>query len=225
MMEYKQIETSWKKILDKEVTKPYFKKLCSFLTKERAVKQVFPKKEEVFAPFSQVPLEFVKVVIVGQDPYHTKDMATGHAFAVHPHQKTPPSLKNIYKEIESDTAMPAENLITLTKQGVFLLNTILTVEEGAPLSHKNQGWERFTDEVLKILWEKEEKIVFLLWGNSAKRKEKEIFIKDKGHLILKAGHPSPLSARFFLGCKHFTKANAFLKKERGFVIDWNKREE
>jgi len=224
-MEYKQIETSWKKALDKEVTKPYFKNLCSFLFKEREIKQVFPKKEDVLAPFCLVPLDSVKVVIVGQDPYHTKDVAIGHAFAVHPTQKAPPSLRNIYKEIESDTAGAAEDLINLAKQGVFLLNTVLTVEEGLPLSHKNTGWERFTDEVLKILWEREEKIVFLLWGNNAKRKEKEVFTKDRGHLVLTAGHPSPLSARFFFGCKHFTKANAFLKKERGFVINWNKRKE
>ncbi len=224
-MEYKQIETSWKKIFDKEVSKPYFKKLCRFLAKERAVRRVLPKKEDVFAPFCLVPFDSVRVVIVGQDPYHTKDLAIGQAFAVDSHQKIPPSLRNIYKEIESDTKKPAEDLINLTNQGVFLLNTILTVEEGAPLSHRNKGWERFTDEVLKTLWEREEKIVFLLWGNNAKRKEKEIFTKDRGHLVLKAGHPSPLSARFFLGCKHFTKANAFLKKERGFVIDWNKRKE
>lgn len=224
-MEYKQIETSWKKVLDKEVAKPYFKKLCSFLSKERKVKQVFPKKEDVLAPFCQVPFDSVKVVIVGQDPYHTKDMAIGHAFAVHPTQKIPPSLRNIYKEIESDTAGEAEDLINLTKQGVLLLNTVLTVEEGLALSHKNRGWERFTNEVLKILWEKEEKIVFLLWGNKAKSKEKEIFTKNRGHLVLKAGHPSPLSARYFFGCKHFTKASAFLKKERGFVINWNKRKE
>ena len=221
-MEYKQFDKSWRKILEKEIEKPYFKELEAFLKKERETKKVFPAEGEVFTAFNTTPFDTVKVVIVGQDPYHTKEKANGLAFSVHPNLKHPPSLRNIYKEIETDIKQPPKDLLTLSKEGVFLLNTILTVEENAPLSHKNKGWERFTDCVLKSLWESDKKIVFLLWGNQAKKKMREIFIGKSNHLVLTAGHPSPLSARYFFGCKHFTKANAFLKKQRG-EVDWSKK--
>ncbi|MCH9623908.1 MAG: Uracil-DNA glycosylase [Chlamydiia bacterium] len=222
-MEYKQIEHSWKKKLRKELQKGYFLELKDFLSSERKHKNIFPNKEDVFAAFASTPFDKVRVVIVGQDPYHTAGVATGSAFAIHPAQKIPPSLRNIYKEIEADTGKPAQDLGALQSQGVFLLNTILTVEEKRPLSHQKKGWERFTDEVLKALWEGGEKIVFLLWGNNAKKKIKGIMKGDRGHLVLQAGHPSPLSVRFFSGCKHFTKANHFLREEGYKEIDWNKK--
>lgn len=222
-MEYKQIDITWKKKLEKELKKDYFQKLKSFIQKERKEKSIFPDSTSVFKAFEKNPLDDVKVVILGQDPYHTRGMAVGEAFAVSTNSKIPPSLRNIYKEIKSDTGKEPGELLELSDQGVLLINTILTVEEGAPLSHKNIGWEKFTDEVLKILWESQKKIVFLLWGNHAKKKGDELFKGEMGHLVLKSGHPSPLSARYFFGCKHFTRANAFLKKERGVEIDWNKR--
>lgn len=217
------MEPSWRKALAAELKKPYFIQLQDFLKKERKAKNIFPSKEEVFASFCNTPLDKVKVVIVGQDPYHTKNAAIGAAFAVSPASKTPPSLRNIYKEIEEDTGKPPQDLALLQDQGVFLLNTILTVEEGLPLSHQKRGWERFTDQVLKLLWEGDKKIVFLLWGNNAKKKIKGLMEGNKGHLVLQAGHPSPLSVRHFSGCKHFTKANAFLRKEGEKEIEWNKR--
>lgn len=210
-----------KNILENEREKVYFKNLLAFIDKQREKKTIFPKKEDVFAAFSDLTIKDVKVVILGQDPYHTKGMANGMAFSVNEGQKLPPSLKNIYKEIKEDLKKEPKDLKKLKKEGVLLLNTILTVEEQTPLSHKNIGWERFTDEVLRTLWESKQKIVFLLWGNHAKRKGEELFKGKKGHLVLKAGHPSPLSARHFFGCKHFSKANAFLKKERR-EVDWCK---
>ena len=217
------MELSWRKRLGKELKKDYFCRLKAFIKQEREVKNIYPAEKNVFAAFSNISFEGVKVVIVGQDPYHTKGAAVGRAFTIDSGQKIPPSLRNIYKEIKSDTGEEPGDLTVIEKQGVFLLNTILTVEEGLPLSHKNQGWEGFTDEVLRLLWNRPQKIVFLLWGNNAKRKIKDIFKGDKGHLVLTAGHPSPLSARYFFGCKHFTRANDFLKKEGRETIDWNKR--
>ncbi len=218
-MEYKQFDKSWRKKLEKEMQKPYFKELEVFLKKERETKEIFPVEKEVFTVFKETPFESIKVVIVGQDPYHTALKANGLAFSVHAGQKPPPSLRNIYKEMEEDIKQPPKDLNTLSKEGVFLLNTLLTVEEGSPLSHQKIGWECFTNCVLQTLWESHEKIVFLLWGNQAKKKKEELFVGERDHLVLTAGHPSPLSARYFFGCKHFTKANAFLKKERG-EIDW-----
>jgi uracil-DNA glycosylase len=213
---------SLKKILEKEKVKPYFVNLMNFLEEKRKQKTIYPSKNQIFDAFLDINLEDVKVVILGQDPYHTKGKACGLAFAVNADQKAPPSLKNIYKEMLNDLGKEPKDLKELKKEGVLLLNTILTVEEGSPLSHKNIGWENFTDQVLKLLWQSNKKIVFLLWGNHAKRKEKELFQGESGHLVLKASHPSPLSARYFFGCKHFSKANAFLKKERG-EVDWSKR--
>ena len=204
-----------------ERKKTYFCNLMKYLDSERKKKNIYPSKKNIFAAFSNLLIEEIKVVIVGQDPYHSKGKANGLAFAVNQGEKIPPSLRNIYKEMKEDIKKEPKDLNTLKKEGVFLLNTILSVEEGSPLSHKNIGWERFTDEVLKTLWQREEKIVFLLWGNHAKKKGKELFKGNKGHLILTAGHPSPLSSRHFFGCKHFSKANAFLKKERE-EVDWGK---
>jgi uracil-DNA glycosylase len=222
-MKYKQSQPSWEKIIERERKKPYFLKLSSFLTKERKKKNIFPSSENVFAAFRNLSIDDVKVVVLGQDPYHTKGVANGLAFCVEKDQKIPPSLRNIYKEIKEDTGGEPKKLQELKDEGVLFLNTVLTVEEGAPLSHKNQGWEIFTDAILKELWASEKKIVFLLWGKAAKRKSEELFIGEKGHLVLIAGHPSPLSVRYFSGCKHFTKTNAFLKKERNESICWSKK--
>lgn len=221
-MKYKQTHPSWRKKLSKEMKKAYFKELEVFLKQERKIKRVFPAEEDVFAAFNGSSFEKIKVVIVGQDPYHTDGAANGLAFSINSGQKVPPSLRNIYKEIEADTGAPHGDLKALSAQGVFLLNTVLTVEEGAPLSHQKKGWERFTDAVLQQLWDSEKKIVFLLWGNKAKKKKEELFTGKRDHLVLTAGHPSPLSARYFFGCKHFTKANAFLKTQRE-EVDWSKR--
>jgi len=224
-MEYKQIDHTWDKIFKKEQEQPYFGKLDSFLKSERAKKKIFPEEDKVFAAFNELSLKNVKVVILGQDPYHTPGMANGLAFCVdgHNEKKYPPSLKNIYKEIKSDTGKEPKRLEELRKEGVLFLNTVLTVEESKPFSHRGKGWERFTDSILTALWERDEKIVFLLWGKAAKRKGEELFKGEKGHLVLTAGHPSPLSVRFFTGCKHFTKANAFLKKERNECVHWTKK--
>ena len=211
-----------KKTLEKEIAKPYFAGLMQYLDDRGKEKNIFPPQKERFAAFSNLPLEQIKVVILGQDPYPTKGKACGLAFAVKDGEKIPPSLRNIYKEMLNDLGKEPKDLKDLKNEGVLLLNTILSVEEGAPLSHKNIGWERFTDEILKVLWGNDKKIVFLLWGNEAKKKGKEIFKGDRGHLVLTAGHPSPLSSRFFFGCKHFSQANAFLKK-RGEQVDWCKR--
>ena len=220
-MEYKQFEKSWREKLSEEMEKPYFRSLLVFLKQERQTKNIFPREEDVFAVFKHTPLSSIKVVIVGQDPYHTAGKANGFAFCVEQGQKLPPSLKNIYKEMESDLKQRPEDLKALSKKGLFLLNTVLTVVENSPLSHQNIGWERFTDEVLTLLWKSEKKIVFLLWGKEAKKKKEKLFTGESDHLVLTAGHPSPLSARYFLGCKHFTKANTFLKEHRE-EIDWTK---
>lgn len=217
-----KIHPSWKPLFESEFQKDYFQSLDQFIKKERKEKQIFPEEKDVFAAFENLNFDDVKVVILGQDPYHTPNMACGMAFCVPQGQKLPPSLKNIYKEIESDFSKEARELSLLKDEGVLFLNTVLTVEQGAALSHRKKGWERFTDAIIKLLWEREKKIVFLLWGKAAKRKKEELFKGDKGHLVLEAGHPSPLSARYFLGCRHFSKANAFLKKEQYEPIHWCK---
>ena len=221
MKMYKQMDATWLKKLKKEINAPYFARLMAFLEKRYELAAVYPAKERVFSAFALVPFDKVQVVILGQDPYHSKGVATGAAFAVEEGNKIPPSLRNIYKEIQQDLGSEPKNLWEMQKEGVFLLNTLLTVEEGAPLSHRGKGWESFTDAVLRALWEREEKIVFLLWGRNAKKKGEAIFTGEKGHLVLEAGHPSPLSARLFFGCKHFSKAAAFLRGE-GKTIDWCK---
>jgi uracil-DNA glycosylase len=220
-MEYKQFEKSWREKLSGEMEKPYFKSLLLFLEQERQTKNIFPSEAKVFAPFKQTPFESIKAVIVGQDPYHKMGQANGFAFCVEQGQKLPPSLKNIYKEMQSDLKQRPQDLKALCGEGLFLLNTVLTVVENSPLSHQNIGWERFTDCVLTLLWKSEKKIVFLLWGKEAKKKKARLFTGESDHLVLTAGHPSPLSARYFLGCKHFTKANTFLKEHRE-EIDWTK---
>ncbi len=197
--------------------------LRAFLRQEKDAKKVIdPKGSEMFAALNSTPLERVKVVILGQDPYHGPGQAHGLCFSVKPGVQPPPSLINIYKELEKDVQCTRVNhgyLVSWAEQGVLLLNSVLSVEHGMAASHQNKGWETFTDQIIAVLNERTTPMVFMLWGGYAKKKGRVI---DKGkHLVLEAPHPSPLSAhRGFLGCGHFSKANAFLAKQGLDVIDW-----
>jgi uracil-DNA glycosylase len=212
---------SWKEFLNSEFSKPYFKELSSFLHEEYEKKTIFPRKELVFRAFA-TDLNDVKVVILGQDPYHTPGAAEGLAFSVPNSQPIPPSLINIYKEIDSDIghhANPTGHLRNWQQQGVLLLNTVLTVEAHKAGSHRGKGWETFTTEVIKYLNDTRPHLVFLLWGRDAHNKK--TLIDTKKHLVLEAPHPSPLSAYSgFFGCKHFSKCNEFLIKNNEEPIEW-----
>lgn len=205
---------SWKGALQPIKENPMFKDLLKRVDHVYKTKTVYPPKEALFKAFEITPFENVKIVILGQDPYHQPDQAMGLAFSVNRHVRVPPSLKNIYKELCDDLEARIPNhgdLTKLAKEGVLLLNTTLSVEEGRPGSHKNIGWGWFTDEVIKVLSNDKTPKVFLLWGNHSISKES--LIDEKTHLVLKAPHPSPLSVyRGFFGCKHFSKANQFLRE-------------
>ncbi|EGC30160.1 hypothetical protein DICPUDRAFT_158140 [Dictyostelium purpureum] len=218
-------DVNWKNALQDEFKKTYFKNLISSLNKVKKEnkKPIYPPKDEVFSAFNYTPLKDVKVVIIGQDPYHGKGQAHGLSFSVKPGVSPPPSLINIYKELVQDCPpfkQPLKNgfLEPWAKQGVFLLNAALTVEESTPNSHKDFGWYQFTDAVLKILNEQPQPIVFILWGGFAKKKKS--ILKGKHHFILESGHPSPLSVTHFKGCKHFSKTNEFLESKNIEKIDW-----
>jgi uracil-DNA glycosylase len=215
------IDNDWQEILKKEFSKEYFKDLVGFLKYAYDNRTIYPDREDIFNAFNLSSYQDTKVVILGQDPYHQYHQAHGLAFSVPDGVKIPPSLNNINKEIQNDLGISMSKNGNLTKwaqQGVLLLNTILTVEEGKPNSHKEIGWEIFTDRVIKKLSEKDDEIIFILWGNGAKLKSK--FISDR-HYKLTAAHPSPLSAyRGFFGCKHFSKANEILKSLNKKEIDW-----
>lgn len=217
-----KIEPNWKKILTDEFEKEYFKKLVDFVKKEYALGKVCPPPGNIFRALNECPWDRLKVVILGQDPYHTPGVANGLAFGASPGQRTPPSLLNIYKEIERETGtkIPSSpDLSRWAKQGVLLLNTTLTVREGQPLSHKDKGWEEFTDAIIKLISEKKEGMVFVLWGALAGKKEE--LINSSGHLILKSAHPSPFSAeRGFFGNNHFIRCNEYLKKNGKAKISW-----
>ena len=212
---------SWKKFLEEEFEKPYFKELSDFLHAEYEAKTIFPRKELVFRAF-MTDLNDVKVVILGQDPYHTPGAAEGLAFSVPNSQPIPPSLINIYKEIDSDIGHhnnPTGHLKNWQDQGVLLLNTVLTVEAHKAGSHRGKGWETFTTEVIKYLNGNREHLVFLLWGRDARNKKS--LIDASKHLVLEAPHPSPLSAYSgFFGCKHFSKTNDYLIKNNQKPISW-----
>ena len=216
------IETSWYELLKDEFEKDYFLKLRKFIKNECKTKQIFPHPKNIFKAFELTPVNDVKVVILGQDPYHGANQAHGLAFSVQEDIKIPPSLNNIYKELYDDLNIPIKrsgNLESWAKQGVLLLNSVLTVESGKANSHKNIGWEKFTESVISLISKKKEILVFLLWGSYAHKKED--FIESSNHLILKSVHPSPLSAyNGFFGCKHFSKANNFLKKNNIKEIVW-----
>lgn len=215
------MDKSWKSFLDTEFNKPYFKELASFLHNEYETKTIFPPKKLVFSAFT-TNLNDVKVVILGQDPYHTPGAAEGLAFSVPSSQPIPPSLINIYKEIDSDIGHhnnPSGSLRNWQKQGVLLLNTVLTVEAHRPKSHAGKGWEIFTTAVISYLNDSRDNLVFMLWGRDARNKKS--LIDPSRHLILEAAHPSPLSAHNgFFGCKHFSSCNNYLEKNGLTPIKW-----
>lgn len=217
-----KIHPSWKKLLKNEFEKEYFLNLTDFVKSEYTSNVIFPPGPLIFNAFNLTPLDQVKVVILGQDPYHGQGQAHGLAFSVHDGVPLPPSLKNIFKELKSDVGMDLPESGNLTKwaqQGVFLLNSVLTVRKSTPGSHAKKGWETFTDYVIKVLSDNKGHLVFLLWGNYAITKEN--LIDENKHLILKAPHPSPFSAdRGFFGCKHFSKTNVYLNKYNISTINW-----
>ena len=215
------LHSSWSMKLKDEFEKPYMEELEGFLSQERISGNVYPKQTELFNAFNLTPLENVKVVILGQDPYHKPNQAHGLSFSVNHGIKTPPSLANIYKELKSDIGFSIPNHGNLTNwaaQGVLLLNATLTVRAGEPASHQKKGWEIFTDSVIKLISDQKEHCVFLLWGNFAKNKSNLINL-DK-HLVLTAAHPSPLAGGAFFGCKHFSKTNEYLISKKQKPIEW-----
>ena len=217
------IGNSWDKILSEEYQKEYFKKLLDFVKNEYKTKTIYPKQNEVFNAFRYTDFNDVKVVILGQDPYHGPNQAEGLSFSVSNSVLKPPSLQNIFKESESDLGIPfpkSNSLKPWARQGILLLNAVLTVEEHKPTSHKDKGWEIFTDNVIKKINEKEEPVVFILWGAYARNKKS--LITNPKHLIIESAHPSPFSARNgFFGSKPFSKTNSFLKKNGIKEIDWS----
>lgn len=217
-----RIEPTWKSQLSEVFDKDYFRQLTDFVRSEYATKTVFPPASKIFAAFDECPFDKVKVVILGQDPYHDYNQANGLCFSVSPGVPFPPSLINIFKEIHADTGspMPADgDLSRWARQGVFLLNSILTVEAHRAASHRNRGWELFTDEVVKLLAERREHLVFLLWGSSAIKKG--AFIDRDRHLVLTSVHPSPLSAhRGFFGNHHFSRTNDYLRSHGQSPVIW-----
>lgn len=214
----------WKQLLGEQKSQPYFQSLMGEIEQERTSGQViYPPKEDVFNAFRFTPLDKLKVVILGQDPYHGPNQAHGLCFSVKKGNRVPPSLKNIYKELASDIQgfqIPNHGELThWAKQGVLLLNTVLTVRQAEANSHRNRGWETFTDFVIQSISEQCDGVVFLLWGGPAQKKS--ALIKADKHFVLKAPHPSPLSAhRGFLGCKHFSKTNALLAESNRLPINW-----
>ncbi|MDF3054370.1 MAG: ung [Gammaproteobacteria bacterium] len=215
---------TWQTVIGEEKKQPYFQKVLAFVKEEQAKgKKIYPPSADIFNAFKYTPFEDLKVVILGQDPYHGEGQAHGLCFSVRPGITPPPSLKNIFLELHNDLGVPMPshgNLEKWAKQGVLLLNTVLTVEAGKPQSHANQGWETFTDHVISVINKEKEGVIFLLWGSPAQRKGS--IIDAKRHYILKAPHPSPLSAhRGFLGCKHFSKTNALLREMGKKEIDWD----
>ena len=217
------IEQSWFDFLEEEFEKPYFISIRNFLRKEYKEKKIYPHPSNIFNAFNSTPLEYVKAVIIGQDPYHGLGQAHGLCFSVPFNIPIPPSLNNIYKELSDDINIDCPchgNLTSWANEGVFLLNNVLTVEDGRANSHKNIGWEKFTEKVIVKLSNERSGIAFILWGRQAQ--EKEQFIDNSKHLILKTAHPSPLSAyNGFFGCKHFSKVNDYLDKQNKEKIIWN----
>ena len=212
----------FKDIIEEESQKDYYKKLHEFVYKAYEEHTIFPDKKNIFAALKYTPYENVKVVILGQDPYHGLGEAHGMAFSVCPGIKIPPSLQNIYKELHEELGCYIPNngyLMKWARQGVLLLNSVLTVQKDLPASHRGIGWEAFTDKIIEEVNKKYEPVVFMLWGNFAKSKAS--LITNPKHLVLTCAHPSPFSARYgFFGCNHFKKANEFLKENGKQPIDW-----
>lgn len=214
---------NWDEVFKTEASKPYYKDLMRFIDDEYQNQTVYPPRDEIFTAFLLTPFDNVNVVILGQDPYHDFNQAHGLAFSIPKEQTTlPPSLKNIFKELQDDCTLQAPehgNLVSWARQGVLLLNTVLTVRAHEANSHKNKGWEIFTDRIIERLGKRDRPIVFMLWGNEARKKKQ--MIDNPQHFILESAHPSPLSAyRGFLGCKHFSRANQFLMTHNQSAIDW-----
>ncbi len=216
------IQNDWLEPLKPEFSKPYYKELYQKVQEEYNTRQIFPPADDIFNAFDLTPLSEVKVVILGQDPYHDVGQAHGLCFSVKPDVKTPPSLVNIYKELQSDLGCYIPNngyLEKWAKQGILLLNTVLTVRAHQANSHRGIGWEEFTDAAIRVLDEQDHPIVYLLWGKPAQKKKS--MLHNPKHLILTAAHPSPLSAHNgFFGCKHFSQTNAFLEEHGLTPIDW-----
>ena len=217
-----KIEKSWQEVLQVEFDKPYFESLVSFVKQEYASNTIFPPAGQIFNAFNTCPFNNVKVVILGQDPYHGPGQAHGLCFSVNDGIQFPPSLQNIFKEITSDLGIPAPktgNLARWAEQGVLLLNATLTVRASQAGSHQGKGWEEFTDAVIKTISEKTENVVFILWGSYAIKKKS--LINASKHCILTAPHPSPLSSyRGFFGCKHFSQTNTYLTSKGKQPIEW-----
>lgn len=216
-----EIHESWKKVLAEQFAAPYFSELKSFLVNEKKKHIIYPPGNQIFSAFNHCPFNQVKVVIIGQDPYHGPGQANGLCFSVSPGIRKPPSLVNVFKEIQTDLGIPIPqdgNLEPWADQGILLLNATLTVQAGMPGTHQKKGWEKFTDAVIKAISDNKKGIVFLLWGNFAQTKA-ELIDKDK-HFILKAAHPSPLARGAFFGCKHFSKTNKLLEHQGILPIDW-----
>lgn len=218
-----RIERSWKEALEDEFSKGYFEKVVAFVKEEYQKGVVYPAPKNIFRAFDLCPFGSVKIVILGQDPYHGPGQANGLSFAVPESMRVPPSLQNIFKEIESDLGASlvhrGGDLERWAKQGVLLLNATLTVRAGSAGSHQGKGWEPFTDAVIKVLSDRRDHLVFMLWGNYAKAKGAHI--DRMRHLVLEAAHPSPFSADGgFFGCRHFSRANAYLREHGDTPIDW-----
>lgn len=217
-----RIAEGWKEILNDEFSKPYFEQLVKFVKEEYATREIFPKGSNIFRAFDKCPLDRLKVVIIGQDPYHGPGQANGLCFSVGEGVPFPPSLQNIFKEVESDTGTPipqSGELDRWAEQGVLMLNAVLTVRAHEAASHAGRGWEQFTDAVVRAIAERKEGVVYMLWGSYAQKKG--AIADPRRNLILRAVHPSPLSAyRGFFGCKHFSAANAYLTSIGKEPIEW-----
>ncbi|MBR5360857.1 MAG: uracil-DNA glycosylase [Lachnospiraceae bacterium] len=217
-----QITNDWLPVVEAECKKPYYRELYKFVKEEYATRVIYPPSDEIFTAFHLTPLKDVKVLILGQDPYHEPNQAQGLSFSVPKDQQIPPSLQNIYKELHDDIGcyIPDNgNLIKWAKQGVLMLNTVLTVRAHEANSHKGHGWEKFTDAIIQAVNEKDSPVVYMLWGSPAQSKIP--MLTNPKHLILKSVHPSPLSAyRGFFGCRHFSKCNEFLTASGLTPIDW-----
>ncbi|MFE9259064.1 uracil-DNA glycosylase [Streptomyces sp. NPDC006879] len=212
---------SWLSALGGELDQPYFRELVEFVEKERANGPVYPPREQVFAALEATPYDQVKVLVLGQDPYHGAGQGHGLCFSVQPGVKTPPSLRNIYKEMQADLGLPIPDngyLMPWAQQGVLLLNAVLTVREAEPNSHKNKGWEKFTDAVIRAVASRPDPAVFVLWGAYAQKKLP--LIDEERHTVVKGAHPSPLSAKKFFGSKPFSQINAAVAAQGHEPIDW-----
>lgn len=217
-----QIEASWKAVLDETFDQPWFAELATYLREEKAAgKTIYPPGSLIFEAFNRCPFDRVKVVVLGQDPYHNPGEAMGLSFSVPKNVRIPPSLLNIFKELKDDLDIPISghgDLSAWADQGVFLLNAMLTVEKNKPQSHHHIGWQNFTDTVIRRLSQDREHLVFMLWGNFAKKKK--ALIDTSRHLVLEAAHPSPLARGGFFGCKHFSQANSYFSRQGIAPINW-----